>query len=176
MGTLNLGDAMTSVVMARSRASAIPSNAARTRPPCVLVADDDEDIRDLVAMSLRAAGYSVVTAADGAEALRVIDEENPDAAILDVMMPLVSGFQICRQMREDPATHGLPVIFFQGRPGVNLGRARVRGGRLLRETGRPSAPRLRGGQPSVGPPVLAPTMRRSWTKRQPEAPIMTLTS
>ena len=102
---------MTSVVMARSRASAIPSNAARSRPPCVLVADDDEDIRDLVAMSLRAAGYSVVTAADGAEALRVIGEENPDAAILDVMMPLVSGFQICQQMREDPATHGLPVIF-----------------------------------------------------------------
>ncbi|WP_203902965.1 response regulator transcription factor [Virgisporangium aliadipatigenens] len=93
----------------------------------VLVVDDDEDIRVLVAARLEAAGYRADMVADGPEALRAIRDDKPDLVILDVMMPGMSGFDVCREIREDPAVADLPVIMLTARDdGVAklLGRAR----------------------------------------------------
>jgi DNA-binding response OmpR family regulator len=65
----------------------------------VLVADDDRDIRDLVAFKLEAAGYTVLTAGDGDAALAQVLEHRPDLAVLDVMMPGRSGTQVLQEMR-----------------------------------------------------------------------------
>jgi len=65
----------------------------------VLVADDDRDIRDLVAFKLEAAGFDVIVAGDGDQALSSAVEHRPDVAVLDVMMPGMSGMQVLQQMR-----------------------------------------------------------------------------
>lgn len=65
----------------------------------VLVADDDADLRDLIAFSLTQAGYLVIKASDGPAALRRFEEELPDIALLDINMPGLSGFQVCEAIR-----------------------------------------------------------------------------
>jgi DNA-binding response OmpR family regulator len=76
----------------------------------VLVADDDRDIRDLVVFKLTQAGHEVFAAGDGQEALDLLRAEAPDIAVLDVMMPALSGLDICRIARSEPSTATLPVI------------------------------------------------------------------
>ena len=66
----------------------------------VLVADDDRDIRELISFKLTAAGYDVVTASDGDEALAQVIALRPDIAVLDVMMPGKSGTEVLRAVRE----------------------------------------------------------------------------
>jgi DNA-binding response OmpR family regulator len=65
----------------------------------VLVADDDQDLRDLVAFTLTQAGYLVLKAPDGPAALRAVAVESPDLVILDINMPGASGFQVCESIR-----------------------------------------------------------------------------
>jgi DNA-binding response OmpR family regulator len=65
----------------------------------VLVADDDADLRELIAFTLAGAGYLVVKAADGSSAVRRFEEELPDLAVLDINMPGLSGFQVCEAIR-----------------------------------------------------------------------------
>jgi len=65
----------------------------------VLVAEDDRHVREALARILRFEGYDVVTVNDGAAALEAIDEHSPDAIVLDVMMPIVDGFSVCRRLR-----------------------------------------------------------------------------
>lgn len=79
-------------------------------PPLVLVADDDPDILDLVRYRLERAGYAVATASDGAEAVRLAGELDPALAVLDVMMPLLNGFEVTRRLRANPDTARIPVI------------------------------------------------------------------
>jgi two-component system response regulator MtrA len=76
----------------------------------ILLADDDRDIRELVTFKLTQAGYDVVTAEDGAQALTTAQGSRFDLAVLDVMMPALSGIDVCRQLRADDATATLPVI------------------------------------------------------------------
>ena len=66
----------------------------------ILVADDDRNICELLKIYLEKDGYSVVLAPDGEEALRKFDEENPDLLLLDVMMPRLDGWQVCRELRK----------------------------------------------------------------------------
>ncbi len=84
------------------------------QPPAVngpiLVADDDPDIRDIVSFRLERAGYRTVQASDGDEALRLARESLPALCVLDVMMPKVSGFEVLRELREDPRTSSVPVL------------------------------------------------------------------
>lgn len=87
----------------------------RRETPLVLVADDDEDIRSLVTFRLERSGYEVVQAADGEEALRLAVERTPDLAILDVMMPKLTGYEVTRRMREAEGTDGIPVILLTAR-------------------------------------------------------------
>jgi len=83
--------------------------------PLVLVADDEEDIRSLVAFRLRRAGYEVITAADGEEALLLATTRLPDLVVLDMMMPKATGLEVTRSMREHEATKVIPVILLTAR-------------------------------------------------------------
>jgi DNA-binding response OmpR family regulator len=76
----------------------------------VLVADDDEDILTLVAFRLERAGYEVITARSGDEALKLALEHAPDLAVLDVMMPGLDGYSVTRELRRTEATSEIPVI------------------------------------------------------------------
>jgi DNA-binding response OmpR family regulator len=81
----------------------------------VLVADDDQDILQLVAFRLERAGYRVITVADGQQALAAAQQHRPDLAVLDVMMPGLNGYEVTRRLREDEATRAIPVILLTAR-------------------------------------------------------------
>ena len=81
----------------------------------VLVADDDPDILDLVTFRLDRAGYEVVQARDGQEALDTALERMPDLCVLDVMMPRLDGYEVTRRLREAEATRSVPVILLTAR-------------------------------------------------------------
>ena len=76
----------------------------------VLVADDDADIVRFVEVNLRLEGLKVVTARDGAEALDKALELQPDLVLLDVLMPVIDGYDVCARLRADPRGAGVPVI------------------------------------------------------------------
>jgi DNA-binding response OmpR family regulator len=76
----------------------------------VLVVDDDADIRELVAFKLEQAGFEVTAAADGQLGLDAALRGRPDLVLLDLMLPKLSGLEVCRRLREDPATAATPVI------------------------------------------------------------------
>lgn len=84
-------------------------------PERVLIADDDQVTCDLLSFKLTRAGYSVLTAGDGAAALAQILEDPPDLAILDVMMPGLSGFDVLRKVRQNPATANMAIILLTAR-------------------------------------------------------------
>ena len=79
-------------------------------PEKILVVDDMPVNVKLLADLLTVKGYTVVTAASGAEALTKVDKEQPGLVLLDVMMPGMSGYDACRKIRENPATAMLPII------------------------------------------------------------------
>ena len=81
----------------------------------ILVADDDRDILDLVVFKLTQAGYEVVAVADGVAALAAIEANPPRLAILDIMMPGLSGLDVLRKVRASEATKDLDVILFTAR-------------------------------------------------------------
>jgi two-component system alkaline phosphatase synthesis response regulator PhoP len=82
----------------------------------VLVVDDEKDILDLLRYNLQKEGYQVQTAANGAEALEKA-KAGPDLVILDLMMPVLDGFETCKRLKANPETSGIPVIFLTARPG-----------------------------------------------------------
>ena len=79
----------------------------------LLVADDEPTILELLSASLRYAGFDVVTAADGNEALTMARAQRPDALVLDVMMPGLDGFEVVRRLRNEGST--APVLFLTAR-------------------------------------------------------------
>ena len=81
----------------------------------VLVVEDEEDIRNLVALNLRRAGFNVLTAGDGQTALALAREHVPPVVLLDLMLPDMSGTEICQALRDDPATRGVYVIMVTAR-------------------------------------------------------------
>jgi DNA-binding response OmpR family regulator len=83
--------------------------------PLVLVADDDDDILALVSYRMEKAGYEVVRARDGEEALQLASELLPALAILDVMMPKADGYEVTRRLREQETTSRMPIILLTAR-------------------------------------------------------------
>ncbi len=81
----------------------------------VLVVDDEQDIRDLIAYNLTREGFLVETASNGKEALVKLQEYPTAVVILDIMMPELDGFETCRAIRANPATANVPVIFLTAR-------------------------------------------------------------
>jgi DNA-binding response OmpR family regulator len=90
-------------------------NAPTDGQPVILAADDDPDIRELVAFRLERSGYTVLQAADGEEALALALEHTPDLAVLDVMMPKIDGFELVRRLRAEDATKRMPIIMLTAR-------------------------------------------------------------
>jgi phosphate regulon transcriptional regulator PhoB len=76
----------------------------------ILVADDEKDIVELVAYNLEREGFTVLRASDGRRALEAIRQDKPDLVVLDLMMPEVSGTEVCRMVRGVPETANLPII------------------------------------------------------------------
>ena len=81
----------------------------------VLVAEDDSDVRELVAFKLEQAGFDVIAVDDGPSALTAAQRHHPDLAVLDVAMPGMSGLDVCRMLRADPATAGMLIIMLTAR-------------------------------------------------------------
>jgi two-component system, OmpR family, alkaline phosphatase synthesis response regulator PhoP len=79
-------------------------------PKKILAVDDEKHIVRLVQVNLERAGYEVVTANDGKEALSKVESEKPDLLVLDVMMPYMDGFEVLQSLRRNPETRDIPVI------------------------------------------------------------------
>ena len=90
----------------------------------VLVVDDDPDIRVALIEALKIAGYEVGGAATGAGALAACKQQCPDLVLLDQMLPDIDGLEVCRRLRDDPATARVPIVFVTARTDE---KARVRG-------------------------------------------------
>ena len=78
----------------------------------ILVVDDESDILEMTGAMLESNGYVVESAASGEEALRLIAEKKPDLVLLDVVLPDVTGLDVCRRLKRNPETRQLPVIMF----------------------------------------------------------------
>ena len=83
--------------------------------PSVLLVEDEPAQREVLAYNLQAGGYQVRQARDGEEALLLVAEEPPDLILLDWMMPLVSGLEVCRRLKTRAETRGIPVIMLSAR-------------------------------------------------------------
>lgn len=81
----------------------------------ILIADDEPDVLRLVSGNLRNAGFEVLQAADGEEALALARREAPSLIVLDQMMPTMSGTEVCKALKQDPATRDIPVIMLTAR-------------------------------------------------------------
>lgn len=81
----------------------------------VLIVDDDANIRNLLELTLREAGFSVMTASSGREGFALATEHSPDVVILDVMMPGMHGYELCRRLRADPRSAHARIIFLTAR-------------------------------------------------------------
>jgi two-component system alkaline phosphatase synthesis response regulator PhoP len=78
--------------------------------PIVLVVDDDQQNLELVQVYLEDIECETLAARDGLEALEIVAAKKPDLILLDVMMPKMSGFEVCRRLKEDPGTSNIPII------------------------------------------------------------------
>jgi len=76
----------------------------------VLVADDDADVRELVVFRLTRAGYEVITAADGEQAVQLALERRPNVCVIDVMMPKLDGFEVTERLRESDELAGVAIL------------------------------------------------------------------
>ncbi len=76
----------------------------------VLAVDDDPGVLKAIGMALQVAGYEVITAENGVEALKKVESEAPDLILLDVMMPELDGFATCAKLKSSPESQGIPVV------------------------------------------------------------------
>jgi CheY-like chemotaxis protein len=81
----------------------------------ILIAEDERDIRDLVVFTLQFAGYEVVPACNGEEAVQLTSQEMPDLILMDVRMPRMTGYEACAVIKADPKTQHIPIIFLSAK-------------------------------------------------------------
>ncbi|MCX6058590.1 MAG: response regulator [Chloroflexi bacterium] len=81
----------------------------------ILIAEDEPDIRELIAFTLRFAGHEVTATPNGEEAVRQASLVNPDIILMDVRMPRMTGYEACRLMKADPALKDIPVVFLSAK-------------------------------------------------------------
>ncbi len=87
-----------------------PGNPDTPRPPRVLIADDNPQGVELLEAYLGDSNYEIQTAADGEETLQKVRSFQPDLLLLDIMMPKISGFEVCKRLRADPGTRDVAVL------------------------------------------------------------------
>jgi DNA-binding response OmpR family regulator len=81
----------------------------------ILVTEDERDIRELIAFTLRFAGYEVVTAENGEEGVLMAAQERPDMILMDVRMPRLTGYEACARIKADPTLADIPVVFLSAK-------------------------------------------------------------
>ena len=81
----------------------------------LLIAEDERDIRDLVAFTLRFAGHEVFAAANGEEAVELAPKVSPDLILMDVRMPRMTGYEACKVMKANPDLKDIPVVFLSAK-------------------------------------------------------------
>ncbi|HVM72884.1 MAG TPA: response regulator [Anaerolineales bacterium] len=81
----------------------------------ILIAEDERDIRDLITFTLTFAGFQVVAASNGEEALNLARQEIPDLILMDVRMPRMTGYEACTLMKKDDKLKDIPVIFLSAK-------------------------------------------------------------
>ncbi len=106
----------------------------------ILVADDESHILHVVSLKLRNAGFRVLTARDGQEALDMAAAEHPDLLITDYHMPQLSGLELCHRLKNDPATRNIPAIMLTAR-GYHLEPHDTEQSGILRMLSKPFSPR-----------------------------------
>ena len=106
----------------------------------ILVADDESHILHVVSLKLQNAGYEVLTASDGQEALELALSEHPDLLITDYHMPQMSGLELCQKLKQDPATAKIPTIMLTAR-GYQLDENDTGQSGALRMISKPFSPR-----------------------------------
>ena len=87
----------------------------RQRLGRVLLVEDEQDVAELIRYNLTKEGYDVVLSANGNEALRLAREHRPDVLLLDIMVPQLNGWEVCRRLKKDPDLSQIPVIMLSGR-------------------------------------------------------------
>src|ERR1044072_130278 len=107
----------------------------------ILVADDESHILHVVSLKLRNAGFKVLTARDGQEALEVAQQQHPDLLIPDYHMPQLSGLELCQRLKQDAATSNIPAIMLTAR-GYHLEPHDTEQSGVLRMISKPFSPRL----------------------------------
>lgn len=83
--------------------------------PKILIAEDDQDIRELIVITLEFNGYDVVSASDGAQAVALAQEEAFDLILMDVRMPKMTGYEACRHLRGIESTSDIPIVFLSAK-------------------------------------------------------------
>jgi len=81
----------------------------------ILIIDDEEQLVLMLKFRLKTMGYEVLEAYDGEEGLRVARKEKPDLILLDIMLPLKDGYEVCRELKNDPGYSDIPVILFSAK-------------------------------------------------------------
>ena len=85
----------------------------------ILVVDDEKELVKLITFNLVIAGYDVLSAKNGIEALEISEQENPDLIILDIILPRIDGWEVCRRLRQNPHTTNIPIIILSALSEVN---------------------------------------------------------
>jgi two-component system cell cycle response regulator DivK len=102
--------------------------AAKGSGRLVLVVEDFEDAREMYAEFFRFAGYRVLTAASGIEAMEIIKTQRPDVIVMDISLPQMSGTEVTRAIRSDPATRDIPVLALSAHAGESHSREALEAG------------------------------------------------
>ena len=85
----------------------------------VMIVDDQDDFREILTTYLEEEGYYVMQAGDGAAALRDIRFRKPDLILLDIIMPKVDGYEVCRALKADPETADIPIVFLSAKTSLS---------------------------------------------------------
>ena len=83
--------------------------------PRILIAEDEQDILELIIFTLQFGGHEVIPTSNGEGALEMTCKEHPDLVLLDVRMPRMSGYQVCTKIKSDPETQHIPVVFLSAK-------------------------------------------------------------
>lgn len=98
----------------------------------ILIVDDEPDVVTFIGRLLRAEGFDVLEAFDGIAALDIAAEDQPDLVLLDIMMPMMSGYEVCEQLKSNPLTKDIPVVCVSSGHSVEArGRCRKAGAETL---------------------------------------------
>ncbi len=101
---------MTEVNLSATASRLSSGGDATAAKSTILIVDDNAQNVELLAAFLESLPVTIVTASDGVEALEKVREHNPDLILLDIMMPRMSGFQVCRKLKQDPATRDIQIL------------------------------------------------------------------